>query len=258
MKKDDLIRENLPAVDMTLNMYDSIDSTNATAKRLIAAGELSGVTALISDEQTAGYGRHGRAFFSPENVGLYLTLVVPVSDFASIAPGRVTTAVAVGAAEGISTALEVEVGIKWVNDLYYKQRKVAGILVEAVPGDTKGGFLLIGIGVNVQPTDYPQDIKSKAGALSEEAVNRPRLAAALLKHIFDSLHAAPDAVIAKYRERSLVIGQELEAAINQQIIRGRAVDITDAGALVIQSGAGLVTLSSGEVTKVIMKDWEIS
>ena len=177
----------------------------------------------------------------------------------TLAPGKVTTGIAVAAAEALSQEIGVEVGIKWVNDLYYNQRKVAGILVEAVPNTTgEDGFLVIGIGLNINPADYPADIAQKAGALTNQTVNRDRLAATLLNYFVRYFSLDASQVMTAYRQRSLVIGQPVEMAVGNQAITGIAKDVSADGGLVVDVNGQRQTFYSGEITKLTMTGWVIS
>lgn len=238
---------------VTITSYATIDSTNTAAKRLIGNTQLKTPVAIVADEQTAGYGRHGRQYFSPDQVGVYLTLIWPVADSRTLNPGQVTTSVAVAAATALSVELGVQVGIKWVNDLYYQHKKVAGILVESV-----GNHLIIGIGLNINPTDYPVDIQAKAGALTDQQVDREHLVASLLNYFVRYFSLDARDVMRDYRKLSLVIGQQVELVVGKQIIQGRVQDVLDDGGLFVQTDTGQQTFYSGEITKLNMTGWTIS
>ena len=176
---------------MEYKYYKTIDSTNNEAKRLIAAGEINENTCLVADEQTAGRGRQGKSFFSPDT-GLYMTAVFPVDiPIASQVTMTVRSACAVAEAieellnktgvrfkqetleRGIADAAK-RVGIKWVNDIYISGRKCCGILCEAVNDYDTGRmkYIIAGIGVNIYTREWPEDLKDKAGSLFDEINQR--------------------------------------------------------------------------------------
>ena len=136
--------------------FDSIDSTNAEARR--RAGALTRPLVILSDEQTAGRGRSGHSFFSPKRTGLYMTVALPVS-LSLKAAALSTQAMAVAAVRAAAETGGPELSIKWVNDLYLSGLKVAGILTEAV-SDMETGEVLDGeVTVVVRPTvDEPREI----------------------------------------------------------------------------------------------------
>lgn len=109
--------------------------------------------------QTAGRGRHGKSFFSPKDCGLYVTFCFPRGNFPF--PEAVTPLAALACRDAILETFSVSCGIKWVNDLYLKGKKVCGILCEAVEDQ-----ILIGIGVNILSSpQIPAEIQKIYGAL---------------------------------------------------------------------------------------------
>ena len=136
-------------------VYEQIGSTNTEARRMLAEGKPTPFL-LAAMSQTAGRGRRGNTFFSPES-GLYMTLALKPDEYKS-AIARTTIAAAVSLYEAILETTGIVCGIKWVNDLYFEQKKIAGILCEA-PRGTSGQPLgiLIGIGVNVAQKEFPDD-----------------------------------------------------------------------------------------------------
>ena len=229
----------------SITVYDTLDSTNAEAKRLAAMSAEN--TVVIAKEQTAGRGRLGRSFYSPKGGGLYVSFLqkcnIPPEDIVAV-----TTAVSVVVSRAIKAAADAEVGIKWVNDLYFDGRKVCGILAEAV-WDTANSdlkYMVTGIGINCGDIDFPEDIERLAGSIG--SVNKNRLAAELIK----GMECLEEMVINKsyideYRKKSLVIGREIKILNTGET--AKAVDIDNFGGLVIQTDGGETkTLSSGEIS----------
>ena len=145
--------------------YGIIDSTNLQARRLIegAWGEEIQPTVLLAEGQTAGRGRLGRSFYSPTDTGLYTSLIIE-SPSSLDKLLSLTALAAVAASEAIEAAFGINVGIKWVNDLYYNERKIAGILAESCISGTKR-YIILGIGINLSTESFPDDILLKAGSL---------------------------------------------------------------------------------------------
>ena len=152
--------------------YKTIDSTNNEAKRLINEGKIAEPTCLSAKEQTAGRGRQGKSFFSPDT-GLYMTVVFPVNCPIS-SQVTMTTRTACAVADAIEECTGKDVGIKWVNDIYTDGKKCCGILCEAVNDYEQGRmkFIVIGIGINVYTKEWPDDLKDIAGSLFNEEVNQ--------------------------------------------------------------------------------------
>ena len=148
-------------------VYDHLPSTNQTAREMAADGALDG-TVVLAHKQSAGRGRLGRSFFSPDGTGLYMSLILR-RDLTAADALRLTPMAAVATAEAIEDMVGHKVDIKWVNDIYLDQKKVCGILTEGSVDPTSGrlAYAVIGIGVNITPPDggFPEEIRQVAGAI---------------------------------------------------------------------------------------------
>ena len=231
-----------------------IDSTNAEARRRALEGAPEG-TVIVAEEQTAGKGRPGKSFFSPEGSGLYLSMVLRPTLMADRAQ-LLTCAAAVAGAQAIEQVTDRRALIKWVNDIYCDGRKVAGILTEGTV-DMESGCLehaVLGIGMNVKPPaeGFPEDIADTAGALYEDGAGmvRNQLAAAVLTRIWEAYEQlGSQELYDEYRERCFLLGQPLVVTQGTSRVRARAVDLTDDFRLVIEfPDKSRKTLPYGEVT----------
>ena len=147
---------------------EETDSTNRYAKELAAKGTPAG-TVVIANRQSAGRGRLGRSFFSPEDKGIYMSILLRPK----LQPERaamITSMAAVAVARAIERAGGVEAQIKWVNDIFLNQKKVCGILTEAGFDAVSGrmDYAVLGIGVNVGVMDFPAELKKIATSVSNE------------------------------------------------------------------------------------------
>lgn len=242
-------------------VYESLDSTNAEAKRMCAEScdvhSLDG-TVIVAAKQTAGRGRSGRSFFSPDNTGLYLSLIyVPKNGIT--APSLLTAMAAVGVCRALIDVYNVECGIKWVNDIFLRGKKVCGILTEGVTNFETGSIdcVIVGIGINILPVELPPDIVAVAGSVLEDKnadSKRNELAASVTTHVL-SLYRANDFsdAMSEYRARSVLMGKKVvvHPAVDKSDIMYEAVvrGITDDAKLVVETADGLVkALESGEVS----------
>ena len=205
-----------PAQTMKVEVRREVSSTNTLLKQAAAEGAPEG-TVLIACRQTAGKGRLGRSFYSPEETGLYMSVLLrpelKVQDSLLI-----TTAAAVAAAEAIEKTTGVKAEIKWVNDIYCRRKKTAGILTEGSirPGSDQLAYAVLGIGINVwkPKNDFPAEIQSIAGSILEESCFdedlRNRLAAAILNE-FMRLYPKLSEIqfMDAYRQRSFLLGLEV-------------------------------------------------
>lgn len=232
---------------LTVRVYPTLDSSNTEARRLLAAGELTPPALLIADEQTGGRGRLGRSFYSPANTGLYLTLVLRVPGELGDAV-RLTTLASVATAKAIERLAGVSPGIKWVNDLYLGERKICGILTEALPAP--GGVdALIGIGVNLTTDDFPGELAGVAASVGRDVPRYP-LAAAIAGELME-LASDPDPLgyLGEYRARSMVLGRRILCLRAGEGVPATALAIDDAGGLVVRYDDGREeTLTSGEIS----------
>ena len=218
-------------------------STNTDLKALAQAGAVEGTT-LIAAAQTGGRGRLGRAFCSPEG-GLYLsTLIRPTQP---IDPGVITCRAAVAAARAIESLCDLRIDIKWVNDLYLNHRKVAGILAEGVLSPTgELSAVVLGIGINVCGV-LPAELDTIATTLEAEGVtlSREDVAAAFLNE-WERVLTDSDWLV-EYRRRNLVLGRSVTVVQGSETYPATALDVTEAGHLLVRTAVGERVLSSGEV-----------
>lgn len=232
--------------------YSTIDSTNNQAKRLIANG-LNEPALLIADTQTAGKGRLGRSFYSPSETGLYMSLVLHPNAAASKWIS-ITSAAAVAVCFAIEKLSGLSPKIKWVNDIYIGERKICGILTEAVsdPHSRLMTSVVIGIGVNLTTSAFPDEIANRASSLYTDAPSpftRAELAAAITNELLAlANHLADGKWLSPYRARAYLDGKEIvyfENGISHQAI---AVGVDEQGGLIIEENAVRKVLTSGEVT----------
>lgn len=161
--------------------YDSIDSTNNEAKRLGKEGALHG-TLVIAQQQTAGRGRLGRNWDSPKEQAIYMTLLIRPN----ISPqnaSKVTLIAALAAAKGIREVAGMPPQIKWPNDIVIHGKKLCGILTEMNMESENKFFLVVGIGINCNRKDFPEELKQTATSLyleTKKEQSREQLIAAVM------------------------------------------------------------------------------
>jgi BirA family biotin operon repressor/biotin-[acetyl-CoA-carboxylase] ligase len=230
--------------------YRRTDSTNERAKDLAVEGAPGGLV-ITADEQTAGRGRRGNEWFAPRgSCLLYSALLRPFSsDDAPLLP----LAVPVALCEAAESVAPVRCQVKWPNDVWVDERKVAGVLVEARPDD---GWAVIGVGLNVAiPQDeFPPELRERAASLmpteGEDGVppgGAPavrRALAAVNESLGRWVSASQDEVLAAFRARDALSGR----GISWDGGEGRAEEIDQRGHLVVEKPNGeRVALGAGEV-----------
>ena len=239
-----------------IEVRKTVTSTNTLLREMAAAGVPEG-TVLAAAEQTAGRGRQKRSFYSPEGHGAYFSLLLrPESQTRDCA--LITSAAAVAAARAIEEIIGVNVGIKWVNDLYAQGKKVCGILTEAVFG-MESGFVesaVLGIGINITKPEngFPPEIADIAGALTDRTRGaggeRCRLIAAALDNFWGYYrNLAAREFLDEYRARSIVPGENIYVISDESRRPALAIAIDDNCGLIVRFEDGeTATLNSGEVS----------
>jgi BirA family biotin operon repressor/biotin-[acetyl-CoA-carboxylase] ligase len=239
-----------------LQHFASLDSTNAYAKRL-ARQNLAPDSSLVvvADAQTAGYGQHGRSWTSETGQGLYFTVLMS-------AEATPLQTLMVGVA--VIDALRVlsgsdELGLKWVNDLVLRGRKLGGILVEAC----HQRWMAIGVGINLR--EVPEHLGIGLDRLDPPDTGTPsakpvlhwpveRLLAEVLNHLerwADRLAAGEHDAVRNYWEAcSVTLGQDIRITIGDREVFGHALGIDAVGALRVRTDEGRIELfTSGTVRR---------
>jgi BirA family biotin operon repressor/biotin-[acetyl-CoA-carboxylase] ligase len=236
----------------SLEIRELTDSTNDDARAAASAGASDGHV-IVADAQRKGRGAHGRSWVSPAGSDLYLSIVakldLPLAELSAL-----TLAVGLGVAEAVDLlAPGVHAQIKWPNDVWVENRKIAGILVEGASLGESALPLVIGIGLNVNRETFPSDLDTPASSLrlaSGTPVARPRALSVLLERVehWVDLFAAGG--------RSTVI-----AAVNQRLcLRGKVArcdeltgtveGVAPSGALLLRSEGALRELYAGTLRPV--------
>lgn len=165
-------------IGRNLLVYEEIDSTNNQAKKMAEDGAKDG-TLLVSDSQTAGKGRRGRVWTSPKGSSIYMTLLIR-PNFNPQQASMLTLVAAMAVRKAIESTAKVQTQIKWPNDLVCNGKKVCGILTEMSAEPDFINYVVIGIGINVNMTDFPEEIRNTATSLKiekQESVDRNRIIA---------------------------------------------------------------------------------
>lgn len=231
------------------------DSTNRYLKELAVAGAPEG-TVIIAEKQNAGRGRLGRSFFSPEEKGIYMSILLrPEIDLERSV--RITSMAAVAVARAIEQVCGLSAQIKWVNDIFLNNRKVCGILTEAGINAIEGilDYAVLGIGINVGVMDFPEELQEIATSVSNEcgfAVSKEVLIDAVLKELEDWYPTLWDgSFLEESKKRSILLGKEIQVVDETHPEGGylaKAIDINELGNLIIERDGSTRVLNSGEVS----------
>ncbi len=234
------------APDIQIHVLDSCASTNTIARELALSG--TDTALVVANRQTAGRGRLGRQFYSPEGVGVYASILYPVhgnlSDTLSV-----TCAASVSVMRAIKNTTNLQTEIKWVNDLLLGGKKVCGILTEAITLGERN-WLIVGIGINLRPTVFPTELAEIAGSLNQATLPKSVLIAETVKELFPYLHHPENHNwVDDYRRHSCVLGREILRIENGTSIPCQAESIDDRGRLTVRYSDGTTeTFHSGEIS----------
>lgn len=240
-----------------LEIHDQIHSTNSHLVEQAQQTEENGVVCL-AEQQTAGRGRRGRRWVSPFGHNVYLSVLWRFQGGPAVLAG-LSLALGVAAIRALRHLGIADVGLKWPNDIYWRQRKLGGILIE-VSGESHGPCCaVVGLGLNLHVPDRPaQDIDQDWVDLSHICdgpvhVRRNEIIAVLLNELmpvlaeFETLTLAH--FIEEWRGYDCMVGESVSIYLAEQAFRGNIVGIDDQGLLLLEQEFGAVrTFASGEVS----------
>lgn len=230
-----------------------VDSTNEEAKRQGTQGAPEG-TVCLAEHQTGGKGRLGRRWVSLPGEGIWMSILLRPG----ITPyevSQITLLAGLAVCQAIRSVTGCDALIKWPNDIVIHGKKLVGILTELAAEADRINYAVTGIGINVNQQQFPQEISYKATSLFLETQHnwaRVPLAQKVLENFEDAydsfLTEASFDFLTPYKELCISLGREVSVERGGETIRGKAVDISRAGELVIETSQGdFYAINSGEV-----------
>lgn len=243
------------AAPWRVRCVEEATSTSDLVREAGMRGEADGLV-IFTERQTAGRGQRSNRWITPAGKDLMFSMLLRPQLPVELWP-RLTTLAALAVCRGVESMLPLRCGIKWPNDIYLAGRKVCGLLAETFfsGGD---GFLVLGIGLNVNTTTFPAELQSIATSLLRELpatireIDREALAASLLNELSSIMtkwqHEFHE-VIDEVRTRSVLAGKNVRALVNDTAIYGRVIDINHEGHLVLRlvDGSAMTLSSAAEV-----------
>lgn len=219
--------------------FETIDSTNNYAKKDIE--KLFHGDIIIADEQLKGRGRMDKVFYSPKESGIYMTFILKKNIF----PDSIKL-LSLGISNAVCRAIEEETGIipelTW-NDIRVGEKKVCGILTEySIEVETgKAEYLIVGIGINVNNTEFPKELRDKVTSLrifSGQEINRKNLIISILNEIEKIVQnkkyiSQRKKILYEYMERTKLLNKKVEVKVIDKKIIGTVRGINDRGGLII-------------------------
>ncbi len=229
--------------------FETVGSTMTEATRLAESGAGHG-TVVVAEEQTSGLGRRGRSWVSEAEVGIYCSILLRLP----LAPSQLPVAsllVGLAAAEAIEKATHLTCDLRWPNDILIRERKVAGILPQLV-----NDYVVAGIGINVNNTDFPAGLRTPATSLllsSGRQQSRETLLVELLESLdlFSDLLATkgPNAILRAFTAASTYV-IDRRVIVEESGLRGTTAGLDQQGFLLLRSDNGQTSrISSGGIRK---------
>lgn len=238
-----------------LRIIARTESTQNEAAAWAQHGAADGAV-IIAEEQTGGRGRQGKSFHSPAGKGIWMSLILRPQIPLQFTP-QLTLLSAVALCRAMKRMTEVDLGIKWPNDILYEDKKVCGILTESSAEDERLVHVIAGVGisVNLEEHDYPEELRSKVTSLkiaSGKEIDRASLLAECLFELEQLYKLYVEQGFAPIRTlweaQSVTIGRSLSVTTPNGIVSGVAQGLDDSGALIVLGEDGCYRkIFSGDV-----------
>lgn len=256
--EEEVIRNHLPADCRNFwswHLYQDVDSTNAEAQRLMSECGRRRLV-CVSEQQSAGRGRRGRAWVSPYAQNIYLSVTEPFDTGAQGLEG-LSLVVGIVLAETLQDCGYDGVELKWPNDILLDGKKLAGILIEIAGDLTSDCVVVIGVGINVLMREesggpIEQAWTSLLQSSPQGELDRNKLVALftakLLKAIEIFRHSGFEPFVPGWQQRDAWFGHMVNVVSGSHVISGRHCGVTERGALKLETDDGLVLANGGEVS----------
>jgi BirA family biotin operon repressor/biotin-[acetyl-CoA-carboxylase] ligase len=233
-----------------------VNSTNTLALQLAEEDAAEG-TVVISESQKHGRGRMKRDWISQAESGIYMSIILRPQFVPAKAP-YITFISAIALVESLQQVLDIEARIKWPNDVMISGKKTAGILTE-LRAEMEGiHHIIVGIGINVNNTRFPKELRDKVTSLSAE-VGQKISRVPLIQAFLESLEywyqivcgPHPERGFERWRELSCTVGNDVEVNLGEKVLKGRATRLDPGGSLfVMQDNGEEYEVLAGDVTMV--------
>ncbi|WP_455087616.1 biotin--[acetyl-CoA-carboxylase] ligase [Parvimonas micra] len=232
-----------------IEIFDSIDSTNKYLKSKI--NEKNYGTIVISNEQTNGYGKSNREFLSNKDIGIYMSILINPNCLIEESL-KITILTGVAILSAIKSVCNLDVKLKWVNDIILNDLKVGGILCESQINLNTNIIdnMIVGIGINVKEFEFPPSLKNIATSIENNTnfkISRNKLISEII-NFFDLYFIEKTNYIDLYKENSYVLGRDIKVIQNDRQFFAKAIDIDNNGSLIVQEQEKIIKLISSDIS----------
>ncbi len=240
--KTDYVRKKLASTGIFNHIVylETTTSTSDVARALPCIQDKHG-TLIVAEEQTAGRGRKKNRWFSPKGKGLYFTLVLNPPEMSNVQ--LITLAAGVALTEAMENTCGLATKLKWPNDVYVRDRKLAGILTEAISRGKKLLAILVGIGINVnhEKGDLAEEIRNVSTSLkiaANKTVSREELLVNVLKSLDLAyrklLRGSSGEILKCWLEKAAYLGERVVVTNENTSIEGEFIGLSNEGALLLR------------------------
>ncbi|BBF44315.1 biotin--protein ligase [Lachnospiraceae bacterium KM106-2] len=246
---------NTKYIAKQIEYYEEIDSTNIRCKILAEEGAQDGIL-VVADQQTAGRGRRGRAWKSPKGSSIAMSLMLKPDIMPSNA-SMLTLVTAMALVKGINDAAGVDTKIKWPNDIILNNKKLCGILTEMSSELDYINYVVIGIGVNVNMTEFPEEISHIATSVAIE-LGHPAKRADIITKTMEAFEKYYDIFLKKqnledlveeYNHQLIHKDREIRVLGSEEEYQAKALGIDKTGELMVELDDGTrKKIRSGEIS----------
>lgn len=233
-----------------IEYFEEIDSTNTYLKN----SQNIDRKLVIADYQTAGRGRFNRKWISQK--GENLTFSIGLEKFKINLLTKLNFFIPIILTKALETTLNIKADIKWPNDLLYSNKKFCGMLIENSIESNNLAKVIIGIGLNCNQTEFPDEISHRTTSLKlilNQFINREKLLASIIDLFADNWNAFldnPNIFYHLYKMKCTSIGKEISLLHQDRIYRGLFLDVNENGELVLQTNDEILIFNSGEITTI--------
>lgn len=247
-------------IKKNLKFYPETTSTNDVAKKICYEGK-NKEAVVVAASQTAGKGRLGRSFYSPKDCGVYFSVVHEISQNEKNFD-LISSLAGLAVRDTLYNMFSIDAKIKWPNDILVDGKKICGILCEVVNDGSRPRYVIIGIGLNVQKTDFPDELEYTATTVANEYQGEIELdcneivtdiIANLDRYILrgNALSSCENTdIISRLKNHSATVGQLVRIIKAEEKFDARAVDIASNGGLVVENADGQSVITSGEIIHI--------
>ncbi|MGI5920125.1 MAG: biotin--[acetyl-CoA-carboxylase] ligase [Syntrophomonadaceae bacterium] len=245
---------NNALIGNSLKYYFQVDSTNELIKRLNQEARLPAGTVVVAGSQTGGKGRRGRNWFSPFG-GLWFSVILyPTISLSQVALLSLVCAVAV--CRALQSLSYWRPMIKWPNDILVNNKKIAGILLEVSNEANHVDYVIVGIGINtnINTKSLPLPVGADSTSWLEENnryIENSKVLSAVLtnleKYYWQFIEQGFANILTEFKGECLHLGEVIKVKRGLENITGVNVDIEESGNLIIDTGAGIERITTGDV-----------